>query len=951
MIRFVIQKIKNKKILSGCLILGIAFLVATISCQPMFKQGALDKLLDSKFNQYILDENKYPSTITEAGLINCEKSSYDKLSGKLDKYPAVWHKYLSDIDVVNTQKFIYSDKLIAIKGYINDEGKKCIYKDKKSYTQVALSISHLNELDEHIKLLDEAKESNLGEDFHPCYISAYAAEKYNIISGELLEFVGVTNSSNKTLKLYVKGIIDIKDSHDCYWNYPLSECVENVFIDDETLKLVIDEYSIVKMSFIYSSMFDYSMINTDKMADIKHYLSVFKDSDAYTDETLSIFVNEYDKQSKTVGMTLWVLEIPLMCMVFAFIYMISKQIVDSEKNEIAMLKSRGIKQSQIVYMYMLWLSILAAFAYILGIALGYGLCKLAAASTDFATFDFSITGAFRFNPWMLLYGFLGVPVAEIFVLIPVIISSKVSIVQLKANNAIDKKPFWKKYFLDVIMLALSLYFLYNFLKNIDELRDNAMAGNNIDPTVFVDAFLFIVAMGLIVLRLINLLVKLIYRIGKNKWKPATYASFLQITRTTGKQGFISVFLVLTVSLGLFYANTARTINRNNIERIEYDCGTDRIIGENWPLTITKRDANYKAGDYVYSEPSSGRFDKLTELGLVKSCTKVITSNSANISFERQSVENCQFMAINTKEFGETARLKDGLNNGKHWYNALNALAGTANGVIISSNLAKELGAKEDDIVSITRYGETEKIKHIQRGSMGASICAIVDDWPGYNRYYYDEEGNLQENYLMVINYETSVSVFKISPYQVWCAFNDGTEEEDFIAAMRDNSIVPFTYINQDEKISNMKGSPSIQITNGMFTMGFVIALILCTIGFLIYWISSIKQRELLFGVYRAMGISVKEINKMLVNEHLFSTLLSIIAGAVVGFVSTILFVKLFGAIYLPQRHNLEFVIFYELKDMIKLFIAIVIMILSCFIVLKNITKKLNITNALKLGEE
>ena len=47
-------------------------------------------------------------------------------------------------------------------------------------------------------------------------------------------------------------------------------------------------------------------------------------------------------------------------------------------------------------------------------------------------------------------------------------------------------------------------------------------------------------------------------------------------------------------------------------------------------------------------------------------------------------------------------------------------------------------------------------------------------------------------------------------------------------------------------------SPMVQITNGMYTLGFLISLILCFVGFFIYWLRSIRQRQELFGIYRAM---------------------------------------------------------------------------------------------------
>ena len=175
--------------------------------------------------------------------------------------------------------------------------------------------------------------------------------------------------------------------------------------------------------------------------------------------------------------------------------------------------------------------------------------------------------------------------------------------------------------------------------------------------------------------------------------------------------------------------------------------------------------------------------------------------------------------------------------------------------------------------------------------------------------------------------------------------------EEFQALLDANKIVPKDVKLLQKDISDMKQQPLIQITNGMFTLSFIIALVLCALGFLIYWISSIKQRELLFGVYRAMGLPVKELNAMLTNEHIFSTFLSVIAGGAVGMVSTQMFVKLFGIVYLPEKHNLDIYIYFQMGDIMKLAVVVVLMIIVCMLILRKLIKTLNITQALKLGEE
>ena len=193
--------------------------------------------------------------------------------------------------------------------------------------------------------------------------------------------------------------------------------------------------------------------------------------------------------------------------------------------------------------------------------------------------------------------------------------------------------------------------------------------------------------------------------------------------------------------------------------------------------------------------------------------------------------------------------------------------------------------------------------------------------------------------------------FDLAPYEIWCRLSDGTSSDELYDKLSASGIVMTDFNSVSDDISDMKNSPQIQITNGMFTLGFIIALVLCGIGFLIYWISSIRQRELIFGVYRAMGMSVTDINHMLVNEHIFSTLFAVIAGGGVGMTATLLFIRLFGVVYLPEKHNLGIYIYYELGDIVKLFVVIAVMIIICMLILRRLVRSMNITQALKLGEE
>lgn len=114
---------------------------------------------------------------------------------------------------------------------------------------------------------------------------------------------------------------------------------------------------------------------------------------------------------------------------------------------------------------------------------------------------------------------------------------------------------------------------------------------------------------------------------------------------------------------------------------------------------------------------------------------------------------------------------------------------------------------------------------------------------------------------------------------------------------------------------------------------------------------SIKNRELLFGIYRAMGMPMRDINKMLLNEQFFGSLLPIFAGGGAGMLGTVLFAKLVALVYLPRKHNIGIRIFVYGGDMAKLFVVVLLVVLVCFFVIRKLLAGMKIAEALKLGED
>lgn len=940
MFQFVWSKIKNKKWLNLCLLVGISLLTALFVCHPMFEKGANNQVLEREFLEYAKEKDEYPAIMGRNGSFDVAdyptvQAVYDRLGSYEDK----WLDYV-DVDVVEAQRYL---SLSGSKVNSSLGGKNYYF-----------TIGLLQNMEEHVEIARgvSLSEAQCGDGVFPCLVSESTMDMYGLVVGEQLEFTVITKNEVPA-RFEIVGICKESSTEDNYWNHPLSYYERQIFVSEDTFDTLAADYGLEAIGYEDSLMLNYLQINTDNAAAYADYMQQFRDADSFYTDNIMDTLEQFATEKKTIRMMLWALELPCMVLLLLFIYMVSSQILTSEEGEIAVLRSRGVTRPQTILLYLLQSALLCLMGLCVGLLLGYGMCKCAASTDAFLKFAAKDVSMYRFTWEMIPYGLAACVIAILFMTIPVWKRSRATIVGQKgADRYAVKIPFWQKSFLDVILLAISGYLLYNFNKQQDSLALSVIAQESIDPMILLDTSIFIFACGLVFIRLCRYLILLVNRIGEKRWSPAMYASFLQLKRTYYRQGFLAVFLIMTIASGIFDANMARTMNSNLEERIRYNVGTDIQMESGWKLSIAKNSDN--VFQWEYTEPDYGAYSALIDEGICESMTRVIEDENTDITGNGRTIEAVQLMAIQTREFGETARLMDGLND-THWFYALNALAEEPEGVIISRNLAKELDVKEGDNISYSRYHPIQSRATEQMGTVTGKVCAIVDNFPGYERYSYsqDQEGNVveRENYLVVANYATVVSEFQITPYSIWMRLTGDGSDEAVKAFLEEVDIQTVEWQSAAELIEDSRNSAMVQVTNGMFTLSFVISLVVCSAGFLIYWIMSIKNRELLFGIYRAMGMRMREINRMLINEQLFSSLLAILAGGGVGALSTWLFVRLIALIYLPEKHNIGIQICIYGADMAKLAAVILAVVLLCFMVLRLLLKNMKIAQALRLGED
>ena len=214
-------------------------------------------------------------------------------------------------------------------------------------------------------------------------------------------------------------------------------------------------------------------------------------------ESVSGLLQTALRKSVSVKAVLYAIAVPLLMLVVIFIGMIAVRIIDSEQGEIAMLHSRGVTRGKIILIYTVQSLIIAAAAFLPGIFLGYLIGKITASVNGFLTFEGSIARGYNMNPEMLLVSVAAAFVCAIIMLLPVVPRSKNTVVENKSKRHLSGTPLWERYFIDVILLGISIYLLYGYLKQQDVIRMSVLAGDGIDPMIFLDSTLFLISCGLL----------------------------------------------------------------------------------------------------------------------------------------------------------------------------------------------------------------------------------------------------------------------------------------------------------------------------------------------------------------------------------------------------------------------------------------------------------------------
>ena len=947
-----VRKIINNKWMVLCLLIGSIITVAMVSSVPIYTNGVLQRMLTQDLESYQKTNGAFPGRYSIKGKLHYYTESEDervKAYNWFDERIIEYPKQL-DVPVIIENKSIIADNLVAVPEVQREEKPKTRF----------FKFESIDAFTKHASIINGRMFSNEMKDgIIEVVVTEKAFDDLDLRMDEVYLVNDFLEEDVMLCKVKVVGTFTNKDPADLYWFDGLWNYEESFLMDDTLFNEMFVDSKKPKLTEVrWNYALDYHKIKIENIGNILSSYDTqfrwFKKYTAVLDARLPIIpiLEEYQKREEKLSLTLWVLQVPILLMLAFYMFMVAQLIVKSEENEIAVVKSRGSSSLQIFASYLMESILLGGIAFITGPPIGLYICKILGLSNGFLEFVQRTSLPVELSKTAYSYSLIALGLFIISMLLPAYLSSRTSIVLYKQGKARKRKTtVWKRYFLDILALAISGYGLYSYkMRTLTQVL-TGISGTDIaiDPLMFLISTLFILGAGLVFLRVFPYIVSFIFWLGRKIWSPTLYASFLHVGRSGGQEQFLMLFIILAISLGVFNANAARTLNRNIEEKLRYDIGADITITAKWDTNQISfgGDPTMGAGaegigtgggstPIEYIEPP---FEQFIKLDGVELATKVFKKSNVEMKSVAGNSYNVELLGIIPDEFGKVSWVRDGLMP-HHWYDYLNLLAESPTAFLVSSSSKEKYKLKEGDSIYLTWKGQTY---------LEGYIYAFIDYWPTYNPNLKNQKG--QPIDFIVANYSYISAKMSLEPYEIWIKrLPDVTDTQvynDILEKEIDLTEIKFT----NNEIIKQKNDPMLQGTNGALTMGFVITMLISTIGFLIYWILSIRSRALQFGIFRAMGLSMRNIISMLISEQILISGLAITMGIIIGGITCDLFIPLLQMAYSVEEMALPFKVFANGADYIKVYAIIGTMLISGIAILTILVSRININQAIKLGED
>ena len=319
------------------------------------------------------------------------------------------------------------------------------------------------------------------------------------------------------------------------------------------------------------------------------------------DTELDEVLEEFETNLFFNQLPMFVVLILIVLVVLYYVITLASLLVDAQRSEVALLRSRGATSGQILAVFVLEAGALSGLAVIVGPLLALAGVSAIGILPFYADLNDGAALPVRLTASAYQLAAIGGVLSMLALFVPALRAAKLGLLTERRSRARPPRlAFVQRYYLDLGILGIVLFLFWQLTKQGSFVATDVFGEEGVDNLVLAVPAMFLVAAGVVVLRIFPVTMDLTGRamsssIGSRIFPPSVALGIWQMARSPASHSRLSLLLILTAGLGVFAASFATTLERSATEQVLYNTGADLRLSS---ISSTIGGASFRVADQM-----------------------------------------------------------------------------------------------------------------------------------------------------------------------------------------------------------------------------------------------------------------------------------------------------------------------------------------------------------------
>jgi putative ABC transport system permease protein len=564
-------------------------------------------------------------------------------------------------------------------------------------------------------------------------------------------------------------------------------------------------------------------------------------------------------------------------------------------------RRRGAASGNVLMLYVAQSAMIGGLAFIIGMPLGYLIASLMSGTRTFLSF--SGTARLSLDAFLAMlspdsiafrFGLAATVIAVLAALLPAASVARANVISLNADRGRNlRRPLWQRAYLDVLLLIPVAYGYLQLSQtgSLNVLGRTLSAENPLrDPVRYLLPMLLMTSLALIVARLFPLIMRLLAAVFDRLDSRLPFVTSLllaarELARSPGD--YLGPLLLLIVATGMaaFGASTAKTLDQHLIDSTYFAAGADVRLVEDGESNQPRFTGVFGGGlQDAAPKPEEKKPEYWTMMPVDDHATIDGVQDYARVArlrvepiVSRPAADNL-LLAV---DWNELQRVMPSAFRpdyaGEGFGNLMNRIGANGDGVLVQPQFLAQHRLRLGDRLAIDIFTSEGRVPVTYTIAGAFSYFPTVQPKPE------------QPVFVADIDY-TFASQGKAVPYDVLIASHPEADGEAIANNARARGFLINEVFDARKTILEAQLLPERQGLFGVLTAGFLAAIVLTTVGFVLYAVLSFRRRAIELGVLRTIGLSSGQMALYLILSQMALVIAGVLAGSAAGVLAGRLFI-------------------------------------------------------------